>query len=285
MVDLSLHRSRCGCASFPPERPSCTGDLEHTFLLPRIRLFLPYRIYLFAFGIELSVFFTALSYPSEDPRSLHPALLNAIYLATCWIVGGELDFLKEHFLAQTRYHLSKALETGDRLMHFLWANVILGNFFTFEGRLNEAYLTISSCLQFARACGMDVVHYRNKTPQAQTTLLPPPTNSADAIDRARFSSVIYLLDYILGIITGTSSAFSGDRGPLAGSSVGSENEKRAWRALYVDREVRWICSTSFGCTILTSAEHCVCCVPSCSSIDCPKRDGRSTSRPINSDAG
>lgn len=183
------------------------------------------------------MFFTALSRPPEDPRSLHPALLNAIYLAACWIMGGEFEFLKKHFLAQTRYYLGKALETGDRLMHFLWANVILGSFLVFEGRLNEAYLTISSCLEFAVACGMDVVHYRNTKPPAQTTLLPPPTNRDDIVDRARFSSVIYVLDRTLAMITSSSSAFSGDKGPLTRPSAASERDAYSWGALHVDPEV------------------------------------------------
>lgn len=177
--------------------------------------------------------------PPEDPRSPHPALLNAIYLATCWIVGREFDFLKPYFLAQTRYHMAKALETGDRLMHFLWANLILGNFLTLEGRTNEAYVTISSCIEFALACGLDVVHYRNAIPPAPTTILPPPVDIDDEIDRGRFSLVIYLLDRTLSMITGTPSAFSGDKGPLARPSIGSDDDVHAWGAPAVDTEVRW----------------------------------------------
>lgn len=183
------------------------------------------------------MFFAALSYPPEDPRGVHPALLNAIYLASCWIVGGELDFLKKYFLAQTRYYMAKALEAGDRLMHFLWANLILGNFLAFEGHMNEACVTASSCVEFALACGLDVVHYRNTTSPAQAPLLSPPADGADAIDRVRFSFALYTLDRTLAMITGAPSAFSGDKGPSSRLGDVGEDGIHVWFASSVDIEV------------------------------------------------
>lgn len=184
----------------------------------RIRLFLPYHIH-FHFVTDIRLFFVALARPPEDPRSVHPALLNAIYLATCWIVGGELDSLKKYFLAQTRYHLGKALETGDRLMHFLWANLILGSFFAIEGRMNDAYVTVSSCVQFAVACGLDVGHYRHTASLAHDPLLPPPIDDAESIDRSQLSYALYILDRTVAMVTGTPSAFAGDKGPLTRPSL------------------------------------------------------------------
>lgn len=187
---------------------------------------------------DLSLFFAALSRPPEDPKSLHPSLLNAIYLATCWIVGGELDSLKPHFLEQTRHYVGKAIATGDRLMHSFWAQLILGNVLAIEGRMNEAYVTVSSCVEFALACGLDVVHYRYRTPPAQNPLLPPPLDQDEAMDRLRFSSVLYLLDRMLAIVGGTPSAFSGDKGPQTRPSAGSESDAHAWKTGSVDIEVR-----------------------------------------------
>lgn len=206
----------------------------------RIRLFLPYRTHLFYFLANLREFWTALSYPPEDARGIHPALMNAIYLATCWIVGGELDFLKGFFLAQTRYYLGKALETGDRLIQFLWANIILGNFLSLEGRTNEAYVTISSCIDFALACGMDVLHYRKTTPPAQTTLLPAPTDETDAVDRIRLSFVLYLMDRTLAMVTSTPSAFSRVKGPSGRWSDIGENAISDWSTLAADTEVSFM---------------------------------------------
>lgn len=165
----------------------------------------------------------ALARPPEDPQSLHPALLNSIYLATCWIAGGQFNSLKKYFLGQTRYHLGKALETTDRLTDFLWANLILGTFFALEGRINDAYLTVSSCVEFALACGLHVVHYRDTAPLAHDPLLPPPTNKGEAIERIKLSYAIYILDRTLAMISGTPSAFTGDKGPLTRPSGSIED--------------------------------------------------------------
>lgn len=176
-------------------------------------MFLPFRVH-FLFTVDLKVFFTALPYPPEDPRSIHPAILNAIYLASCWIIGGPFNQLKPYFLAQTRLHMARSLETADRLMHFLWASLILGTFFALEGRMNEAYVTVSSGVEFALACGMDMFHYRHRTQTSQTTLLPPPVDEAESIERSKLSRALYLLDRTLAMINGTPSAFSGANGPL-----------------------------------------------------------------------
>lgn len=183
------------------------------------------------------MFLTALHLSPEDPRSIHPALLNAIYLATCWVVGEELNFLKKHFLAQTRYYLSKALEMGDRLTQFLWANIILGSFLTLEGRTNEAYVTVSSTVTFALACGLDVVHYRSTASPAPEPLLPPPVDQNDAVDRVRLSFALYSLDRTLAMISGTPSAFSGDNGTSSrpGDAMGDGVHARFARS--VDTEV------------------------------------------------
>lgn len=135
-----------------------------------------------------------------------------------------MNSLKKYFLAQTRHHMGQALETGDRLIDFLWANLILGTFFALEGRTNDAYLTVSSCVEFALACGLDVVHYRHTGPLAQDPLLPPPTDKTEAIERMKLSFAIYILDRTLAMIDGTPSAFAGDNGPLTRRGAGIEEK-------------------------------------------------------------
>lgn len=163
--------------------------------------------------------------PPEDPQSLHPALLNAIHVAACWIVGRDMDFLKEFFLSQTRYHMAEALRTADRLTHFLWASLILGTFFALEDRINEAYVTVSSCVELALACGLDVIHYRNTARLVQHPLLPPPADAAESRDRETLSRAIYVLDRTLAMIYGTPSAFSGANGPFTRLALDVESDE------------------------------------------------------------
>lgn len=244
MAGLSQYPSHYGCACSPYldcDSEVATKKSHRSPPASRVRLFLPFRTAFHYYG-DPRVLSVAVTRSPEDPRSLHPAFLNAIYLSTCWIVGGELDPLKDYFLAQTRLHMGRALETVDRLTHFLWASLILGTFLALEGRTNEAYVTVSTCVEFALACGLDVVHYRNTPPPAQEPLLPPPFDEDDAIDRARLSRAIYILDRTLAMVSGTPSAFSGANGPLTRPSVDLETSQNGECApgaqLTVTSEVR-----------------------------------------------
>lgn len=121
--------------------------------------------------------------------------------------------------------MAEALRTADRLTHFLWASLILGSFFSLEGRMNEAYVTVSSCVELAIACGLDIVHFRHRTRLVQNPLLPPPADTAESIDRATLSRAIYILDRTLAMIHGTPSAFSGASGPYTRSALNVEADQ------------------------------------------------------------
>lgn len=136
--------------------------------------------------------------------------------------------------------MAEALRTADRLTHFLWASLILGSFFALEGRMNEAYVTVSSCVELAIACGLDVVYYRHRTRLVQNPLLPPPADSGESIDRATLSRATYILDRTLAMIHGTPSAFSGANGPYTRSTLDAKADQNG--AIATEVRLTYLCS-------------------------------------------
>lgn len=76
--------------------------------------------------------------PQTDPNAIHPCLLNAIYLITCFLVKGELSRHQNVLLARLRTMLDESLAHVDRLTHFFWASLLLASWYTHIGRLVEA---------------------------------------------------------------------------------------------------------------------------------------------------
>lgn len=76
--------------------------------------------------------------PPSHPSAIHPALMNAMYLAACSCAGGIFWDLEPVFLERTRRQLEEALAFADRLTHFLWGNVILTSYYLRYGRSVEA---------------------------------------------------------------------------------------------------------------------------------------------------
>jgi len=120
-----------------------------------VRLFLPFR-WLCHCYMDTSFLLEALARSPNDGASIHPALLNAICLVACCLAGGRLFTFKDYFLKQTRFHLEQSLEHVDWLTHFLWANVVLGNYLTNCGRLEESSAVVSAAARSTLACGLYV---------------------------------------------------------------------------------------------------------------------------------
>lgn len=148
----------------------------------RVGIFLPFRSH-FQFYMDPSRLVRALSLPSDDPRAIHPSLLNAIYLSACNIAGGVLCQYEPIFLSRTRHHLSEQLAYADRILDFLWANMVLGSYFGRLARLVEAYTTITSCARFAIACGLPGTEHSPESPVMP--LLPPPISQEELEERVR----------------------------------------------------------------------------------------------------
>lgn len=108
--------------------------------------------------------------------------------------------------------MENSLQNLDRLTHFMWANVIIGSFYTNSGRLVEAYAVISSLARFALACGLDGMTNLNQRPESgpngyEFPLLLPPTSDVEAKDRKLLSHAIYLADRSLSMLSGLPSVY------------------------------------------------------------------------------
>ena len=183
-----------------------------------VRVFLPFRWHVH-FYMDIPYLIEGLVRPPDDPNSIHPALLSAICLVTCCLVGGRFSSFKEYFLQQTRLNLERCLEEADRLTHFLWANVVLGNFLTNCGRLEESYAVVSAAARFALACGLDAIITTTTSKQyywsvPDRPLLPPPANEAEAEDRRRLSHAIYMTDRTLAMLSGFPSVYETTAVPI-----------------------------------------------------------------------
>lgn len=82
--------------------------------------------------------------PSNDPRGLHPALANAIYLVVCSGFGAEMERFEAFFLQQAREGCRMALSMMDRLDQYFLAQVLEASYLLRMGRLQEAYVLASS---------------------------------------------------------------------------------------------------------------------------------------------
>lgn len=119
---------------------------------------------------------------------MHPSLLNAIYLSACNIAGGTLGQYEPIFLARTRKHMTDQLAIADRLLDFLWANMVLGSYFGRLARLVEACATVASCARFAIACGLPGTEDSPDSPALP--LLPPPANPEELEERVCWLSLV-----------------------------------------------------------------------------------------------
>lgn len=138
---------------------NCVADRNHFF---SIRLFLPYR-HLFHFERHIPTLFYALRLPSSDPDSIHPALLNAMFLAACSCAGltdPELKQYEETFLLRTRAQLDESLAFVNRLTDFLWASLIIAWWHSHQGDTlpTHRYVTSGFCLHLSSWSAVSMSH-------------------------------------------------------------------------------------------------------------------------------
>jgi hypothetical protein len=102
-----------------------------------VRCFLPQRRR-FHFYLEPVHTLIRLNLDPNHPRAFLPALVSAMLLAACRIIGGTLTRYEPYLLDRTRELLSLSLAYADRLDDFLWASTVLAMYYAHMARFLEA---------------------------------------------------------------------------------------------------------------------------------------------------
>ncbi len=136
--------------------------------------------------------------PSDHPNSIHPALLNSLYLAACSISGGQMSGYELRFLNQARMESEHALAFVDRLVDFMWASVVLASYYLRRGRIVEAHNSISGAVSFAMAVGL---HRAPGTIVSESRILPPPAE-IEKYDRVALWCALTQLEASISLRTG-----------------------------------------------------------------------------------
>ncbi len=160
------------------------------------RILLPFRCH-FHFYIFIPRFLYHVRLPPSHPESPHPALLNAIFLAACNIGGDSMSAYEPLFLARIRPCLEQSLFMNDRLVHFMWASVILACYYTRVGRVVEAHHALSGAVRFAESAGC-----HSESVESQSTLIPPPTDDIEKLERANLWCALTLCEASISIVAG-----------------------------------------------------------------------------------
>jgi hypothetical protein len=77
-------------------------------------------------------FLSSLSLPATDPKSPHPALLDAMCLMACYFERGFFHQYEEYFLTRFRKSMQDSLAFADRLMDFVKASLIVSMWHFFK---------------------------------------------------------------------------------------------------------------------------------------------------------
>ncbi|KAF8308310.1 hypothetical protein DL93DRAFT_2231689 [Clavulina sp. PMI_390] len=104
--------------------------------------------------------------------------------------------MQPYFLANTRQQLDQALTFADRLPHFLWASIVLSCYLVRMRRLTEGFVVISGAAHLASACGLgsELVGREESVQPYHDTLLRPPKDDLEVLDRIQLARSIYLTD-------------------------------------------------------------------------------------------
>ncbi|KAF8333102.1 uncharacterized protein EI90DRAFT_3052991 [Cantharellus anzutake] len=163
-----------------------------------IRMALPFRNQ-FHMNMHLPRLLFRSRLPPTHPDSIHPALLNSIYLAVCSTSGGQMAEYESRFLTRTRTESERALGFVDRLVHFMWASVILASYYIRRGRIVEAHNTISGTVSFAVAAGL---HRAPDVPHGTEVIVLPPADAVETQDRVALWHALTQLEASSSLRTG-----------------------------------------------------------------------------------
>ncbi|KDQ16052.1 hypothetical protein BOTBODRAFT_266530 [Botryobasidium botryosum FD-172 SS1] len=129
--------------------------------------------------------------PPDHPHSLHPALMNAIYMLACHYGSGSLSAYEPIFLKRVRISLYQSLSIGDRLFDFVRAYALTGLYYYYKGRLSEGHFHTSAAARFAIGCGLHKITPRNPSILG---LLDPPRDNIELGDRIHTFWFLFIVD-------------------------------------------------------------------------------------------
>ncbi|KAF8310933.1 hypothetical protein DL93DRAFT_1520964 [Clavulina sp. PMI_390] len=173
-----------------------------------VRCFIPFRRQ-FAFFWDASRLARRASLTPSEPDALHPALLNAMYLAACQQTKGALANFEHMLLARTKAYLDEAFATlADpyRFTHVLAASLLLVGWYLKAGRTMEAESAISSTVHYAVACGLHDPNSMSSSPPSIMLPAPSPSDEPELSDRRNLWYGIALVDNALSLGSGRTKA-------------------------------------------------------------------------------
>ncbi|KAF8602781.1 hypothetical protein BDV93DRAFT_557254 [Ceratobasidium sp. AG-I] len=201
-MDIPLTRLLSGSAvegwsRLPPE--------SHDFMVETFLTYLP-KSYL---QVHQDRFIQALARPDDDPRSVHPAMMSAIYLLACYHWSDSLSSYEDTFLAQARAAMAESLSKTDRLFTgFIQPGILVAEYLVNRGRLREAYHQIIQTARFSMDCNLHKILTPIWHPGTPGGILPPPGDAIELGERILAFWSIFVLDQRCCVIMGLPSSFS-----------------------------------------------------------------------------
>ncbi|KDQ07871.1 hypothetical protein BOTBODRAFT_38432 [Botryobasidium botryosum FD-172 SS1] len=166
----------------------------------------------FMLQVNMQRFVARIVLPSSHPNSLHPVLLNSIYLLACTFspVPG-IQALESRFLARTRRHLALALAQPNRLFDYLLASLIVARYYHYRARSLEGHLAVQTAARFAVGCGLHRIRSRSCDEmkiELARTLLGPPSDAIELGERINTFWIIFTMEKKSSMAMNAPSAYS-----------------------------------------------------------------------------
>ncbi|KAG8790289.1 hypothetical protein FRC12_012242 [Ceratobasidium sp. 428] len=181
---------------------------SHDFMVDTFMTYLP-KSYL---QVQHDRFLQSLTLPENDPRSIHPAMISAVYLLACYHWSDSLSQYEEQFLTQARASISESLSKADRLFTgYIQPGILVAEYLINRGRFREAYHQIIQITRFSLDCNLHKITspiWRPDMPTGPGGLLPPPVDAIELGERILAFWAVFMLDQRICLITSLPSSFS-----------------------------------------------------------------------------
>ncbi|CAE6469410.1 unnamed protein product [Rhizoctonia solani] len=169
-------------------------DESHNFLVDIFITYLPKS----SIQLHAERFLSNLTLADDNPRSIHPAMLAAVYLLACYHWSDSLMSYEATFLAQARTLMQDSLAKKDRLFTgFIQPGILVSEYLLNRGRFREAYHQVIQTSQFAMGCNLHKITsaaWRPNMATGPSGLLPPSLDSIELGERILAFWATFMLD-------------------------------------------------------------------------------------------